>query len=153
MGRTDLPPGSMRTTSYLEAVLDPVRVGVPLEDIERVVRAVAVQVVPGAPGCLLGAIDVAGDWVSVYDTRTLLGLPPRPLRASDRIVLTRERCGLLVDEVLGTVEAGPVELADRLALQAAGVRGVARGGDGLLLVQDLRRLLALQRAIPIHEEA
>jgi purine-binding chemotaxis protein CheW len=143
----------MRTTSYVEAVLDPVRVGVPLQAIERVVRAVAVQAVPGAPGCLLGAIEVAGEWISVYDTRTLLGLPSRPLRASDRIVLTRERCGLLVDEVLGTVEAPPVELADRVALQAAGVRGVARGGGGLLLVQDLRRLLALQRAIPIHADA
>jgi purine-binding chemotaxis protein CheW len=143
----------MRTTSYVEAVLDPVRVGVPLQAIERVVRAVAVQAVPGAPGCLLGAIEVAGEWISVYDTRTLLGLPSRPLRASDRIVLTRERCGLLVDEVLGTVEAPLVELADRVALQAAGVRGVARGGDGLLLVQDLRRLLALQRAIPIHADA
>jgi purine-binding chemotaxis protein CheW len=143
----------MRTTSYVEAVLDPVRVGVPLQAIARVVRAVAVQAVPGAPGCLLGAIEVAGEWISVYDTRTLLGLPSRPLRASDRIVLTRERCGLLVDEVLGTVEAPPVELADRVALQAAGVRGVARGGGGLLLVQDLRRLLALQRAIPIHADA
>jgi chemotaxis signal transduction protein len=120
---TDLPTGSMRTTTFVEAVLDPVRVGVPLQDIDRVVRAVAVQVVPGAPGCLLGAIDVAGEWVSVYDTRTLLGLPSRALRASDRIVLTRAHCGLVVDEVLGTVEPEPVDLVDRVALHAAGLRG------------------------------
>lgn len=143
----------MRTTNFVEAVLDEVHLGVPLPDVERVVRAVAVQAVPGATGCLLGAIDVAGTWVSVYDTRKLLGLPGRALRASDRIVLTRARCGLVVDEVIGTVEAEPVELADRMALQAAGVRGVARGRDGLLLVQDLRRLLALQRAIPVHAAA
>jgi chemotaxis signal transduction protein len=140
----------MRTRTCVEAVLDSVHVALPLDDIDRVVRAVAVQVMPGAPGCLLGAIDVAGEWVSVYDTRTLLGLPGRTLRASDRIVLTRARCGLVVDEVLGTAEPEPVELADRVALQAAGVRGVARGREGLLVVQDLRRLLALQRAIPIH---
>jgi hypothetical protein len=33
------------------------------------------------------------------------------------------------------------------------VRGVARTADGLLLVQDLRRLLALERAIPIASHA
>jgi purine-binding chemotaxis protein CheW len=139
----------------VETLLEAKRVAFALQDVDRIVRAVAVHAVPGAPGCLLGAIDVAGELLSVYDTRRLLGLPSRPLAATDRIILIRApvRCGLVVDEVLRTIEVDAPEPADRLAMQAAGVRGVARTADGLLLVQDLRRLLALERAIPIASHA
>lgn len=139
----------------VEAQIEATRVAFALQDIERVVRAVAVHAVPGAPGCLLGAIDVGGELLSVYDMRRLLGLPSRPLAASDRIVLTRApfRCGLLVDDVLQVLETEAPERSDQLAMHAAGVRGVARSADGLLLVQDLNRLLALERAIPIASHA
>jgi len=139
----------------VEVLLEAKRVAFALHDVERIVRAVAVHPVPGAPGCRLGAIDVAGELLSVYDTRRLLGLPSRPLAATDRIVLIRApvRCGLVVDEVLRTVEVDAPERADRLAMHAAGVRGVARTADGLLLVQDLKLLLALERAIPIASHA
>jgi purine-binding chemotaxis protein CheW len=142
----------MRTTGHLlEVLLDSTRVGFPLECIDRVLRAVAVHEVPAPGTCLLGAIDLAGELVSVYDMRKLLGLPSRPLRAADRMVLTRApaRCALLVDEVLGTVCPESLELSAEFGVHAAGLRGVARTGDRVLLVHDLRRLLALERALPL----
>lgn len=129
------------------------RVAFPLDQVERIIRAVAIAPVPGATRCLHGVIDVAGDMLPVYDLRRLLGLRGGPLRPQDRIVLTRApRCGLVVDGVAGTVEPEAVQLSDDFALRAAGLRGVTRGRDGLLLVHDLRRLLALERAIPIHPD-
>lgn len=130
-------------------------VAFPLHDVERVIRAVAVHAVPQGGGCLLGTITVAGALVSIYDLRRLLGLPTRAIQAGDRIVLTRQpaRCGFVVDRVLGTAEPEALELAGEFSLHAAGLRGVARTGNGVLLVQDLKRLLALERAIPIAAHA
>lgn len=145
----------MTTSCFVEAVLDAMHVAFPLREVDRVLRAAAVHPVPQGGGCLLGAIDLAGELVSVYDLRRLLGLPSRPLRASDRIVLTRApaRCGFVVDQVVGTAEPEEIELSGEFALHAAGVRGLARTRDGVLLVQDLKRLLALERAIPIAADA
>ena len=141
----------MRRTIYLEASLDAMRIGFALHDVERVIRATAVRAVPAAGGCLLGTIAIAGELVAIYDTRKLFGLPVRPLRASDRFLLARtpRPCGFVVDEVLGTVEPEAIALADSATLRSAGLRGVARGHDGLLLVQHLDQLLALERAVPI----
>lgn len=145
----------MAITRFLEVLCDATRVAFPLQDVARVIQAAAVQPVPGSRGCLLGALDVGGDLVTVYDARRLLGLPSRPLRASDRIVIAARpaRCALLVDGVAGIVEAVETGLRQTLDWRATGVRGVATGPDGMLLVHDLRRLLDLQRAIPLHPHA
>lgn len=146
-----------RMNACVEAVLDAIHVALPLQAVERVVRAVAVHPAPAQAGCLLGAIDVAGELVPVYDLRKLLGLPARglPLHLSDRIVLLRSphRCGLVVDAVRGVVEPGALALSGEFSLQAAGLRGVARGAEGVLLVQDLQRLLAFERAVPMVAHA
>jgi chemotaxis signal transduction protein len=145
------------TNSCVEAVIDTMQVALPLQDVERVIRAVAVNPAPLQAGCLIGTIDIRGELVPLYDLRKLLGAAPRglPLHLSDRIVLLRSphRCGLVVDAVPGTVEAGTLELSDEFSLQAAGLRGVARTADGVLLVQDLRRLLAFERAVPMFAHA
>jgi purine-binding chemotaxis protein CheW len=142
-----------QSLACVEAILDTLRIALPLHLVDRVLRAVDVHPAPAGGGCLLGAVDVAGELVPVYELRKLLGLPPRglPLRLDDRIVLVRAplRCGLVVDAVAGTVDAQGLALGGEFSLQAGGVRGVARGPEGVLLVQDLRRLLALERAIPI----
>ena len=145
----------MQRSCFVEAVLDDMHVAFPLADVDRIVRAVAIHPVPQGGGCLLGTIDIAGELVSVYDMRRLLGLPTRPLRTDDRIVLTRAplRCAFVVDHVAGTAEPAGIELSDAFALHAAGLRGVVRTNDGVVLIQDLRRLLALERAIPIAADA
>ena len=145
----------MTTSSFVEAELGSGRVALPLHQVQRIVRAAALHAVPGARSCLLGALDLAGQLVCVYDARKLLGLPTRPMRASDRIVIASvpQRCGLLVDGVIGTVDASRLEDTESFAMHAAGIRGVVRAAGGLLLVQDLRRLLALETAIPIARHA
>lgn len=147
---TDDMPGRI---ACVEVILDALRVALPLNLVDRVLRAVDVHPAPAGGGCLLGAVDVAGELLPLYELRKLLGLAPRglPLRLDDRIVLVRAplRCGLVVDAVPGTVEAQELALGGEFSLQAAGVRGVARSPEGVMLVQDLRRLLALERAIPV----
>ena len=141
------------TLPCLHAVLDAVHIALPLTAVDRVLRAVAVHAAPASAGCLLGAIDVAGELVPVYELRKLVGLPARglPLRLTDRIVLTRQpvRCGLVVDAAPDTMDVEAPTLTGEFPLHAAGLRGWARSPSGLVLLQDLRQLLALQRAVPI----
>lgn len=138
----------------LQAVLDAVHIALPLQAVDRVLRAVAVHPAPGGTSCLLGAIDVAGEVVPLYELRKLVGLPARglPLRVSDRIVLTRSpvRCGLVVDAAPGTVDVEEPALTGEFSLHASGLRGWARGSSGLVLLHDLRQLLALERAVRIE---
>lgn len=148
--------GTSKNSSFLELRVDAVRLGLPLAQVERVLRAAAVTPVPGVRGCLLGLLDVHGTLTPVYDTRKLLGLPARALRASDRIVLARDAsgaCGFIADDV--TTAAGPELLAapDSFGVQASGLRGIARVGDDLLFVRDLRQFLYLDRAVPIAAAA
>lgn len=145
----------MGAASFIEVALDEVRIALPLRDIERIVRAVAITPMPAGAQCLLGVIDVAGELIPVYEARKILGFASRPMLPSDRIVLTRApgRCGLLVDGVLGTLQSPAIELSDAVAMHAPALRGVARGNNGVLLVQDMARLLAIQRASPIVAHA
>lgn len=141
-------------TPCLHTVLDTVQIALPLASVDRVLRAVAVHPAPGGGGCLLGAIDVAGELLPVYELRRLVGLPPRglPLRLADRIVLTVApvRCGLVVDAVAGTLDAEAPSLTGEFSLHAAGLRGWSRGPSGVLLLHDMKQLLALERAVAIE---
>lgn len=145
----------MHDACFIQIGFGEVRVAFPLQDIDRVLRAVAVVPVAGAPRCVLGIVDVAGEPVRVYDMRALLGLPPRAMDPADRMVLTKPptRLAFLADEVFGVAEAEAAEAVPSFSLQAGGMRGVARTGDGMLIVHDLGRLLALERAILLQQHA
>ena len=67
--------------------LGELRCAVPLTHVREVQRAVAVTPLPGAPPIIEGVIDVRGEIVPVVDVGTRLGLPPRPLRAAQSLVL------------------------------------------------------------------
>lgn len=133
---------------YIETAVGDLRVGFPLRDIDHAIRAVAVRAVPAAPGCLMGTIDVAGEPVALFDAHRMLGLPGQPVRASDRFLLARAdaRCAFRVDEVIGTLVPQSIAHADSVGLRALGLRGVAADERGTLLLQDLRNVLALERA-------
>jgi purine-binding chemotaxis protein CheW len=145
-----------RTGKVLVAIVDGMALALPLAGVERVIRAAAVQPVPAAGGCLLGTLDIGGELRPVYDTRKLLGVPTRPLHPDDRMVLVRApvRCALLVDDVRGPDDASDAVIAaDSSTLRAAGLRGIAEGPDGALLLQDMERLLALERVVPLADHA
>ena len=145
----------MGGSPFVEIRLDATRVAFPLAGVDRVIRAVAITPIPGSAPCLLGVVDVHGTVVPVYDTRRLLGLPPRALRASDHILLTRGAGGrgFVADEVRGLLDAGDLQRLEAQSARAAGVRGVARREDGLVLIQDMQRFMALERAIPLASHA
>ena len=63
------------------------RCALPLDSVERVVRAVEITPVPGAPKIVLGAICVAGTVLPVLNMRQRLGLPERNVSPDDQFLI------------------------------------------------------------------
>jgi purine-binding chemotaxis protein CheW len=112
------PPGSGRNgrqravsttatdTRLVVFVLDEQRYALPLETVDRVVRAVAVTSLPDAPDIILGVINLQGRVVPVIDLRRRFRLPERPLDVDDHLIVAESATGpvaLPVDEAEGLV--------------------------------------------------
>jgi purine-binding chemotaxis protein CheW len=126
-----------------------------LQAVERVVAAVAVTPLPGAPRTVLGAIDVGGQILPVLSLRRRLGLGDRALQPSDSFVLAhtgRRRVALAVDEVqaVRTCAAGVVA-SGALAPGADPFPGVLRLDDGLLLIHDLEDFLSAPEELALEQ--
>ena len=127
--------------------VDGQRYALPVRTVERIVAAVEVTPLPGAPDTVLGAIEVAGRIVAVMDLRARFGLPRRGITPADQLLLatTQKRTvALAIDEAEAVVD-----LPDAAVLTVAGVmsenepwRGAVRLDDGLVLIHDLERFLS-----------
>lgn len=126
--------------------LDDQRYALRLDTVERVIRALEIAPLPGAPAGVLGVVNIQGQVMPVYDLRARLGWPSQPLRLSDQIVLARtirRQVGVCVDAVAEVRAFNPEQLVEASALGPgdAYVAGVVRLPDGLVLIHDLDRFL------------
>jgi purine-binding chemotaxis protein CheW len=131
--------------------VDQHRYALPLDVVERIVRAVAITALPKAPAVVLGIIDVAGCLVPVFNLRRRFRLPERPLRPTDQLLLARvaqRSVALVIDEARGVVEraAGAIVAADEIAPHLQYLQGVLQFEDGLVLIQDLEQFLSMDEA-------
>lgn len=137
----------------MHAVLgfDDLRVALPLLFVTRVVRAVHLTPLPGAPDIVLGVIDAGGEVVPAVNMRRRFRLPERDMALTDQIVIARTRLrpvALVADTVHGIFEyTGPdIASADTILPGLEYVDGVARLDDGLVLIHNLDRFLSLDEA-------
>jgi purine-binding chemotaxis protein CheW len=121
-------------------------IGVPVLEVQEVLRAQRVTRVPLAHEVVEGLINLRGQIVPALDMRRLLGLPPRDAGAEPLSVVVRAVSGavsLQVDEIGDVLEldAGTFELPPRNldASIRALLEGVHKLKDRLLLVLDIRR--------------
>lgn len=133
-------------THWVLFALDAGRYALPLDSVERIVRAAAVTSLPLAPPTVLGALDVEGRILPVFDLRERFGLPRRPISPADQFILVRgprRRVVLAVDAALGVNERG-ADLVQSAALAPglAHVHGIFADADGLVLIHDLEQLLS-----------
>ena len=125
--------------------VDDRRYALPLADVERIVRAVAVKPVPNSPAHVLGLIDVEGSVLPVIDTRQLFGLRSRGVRASDRFIIARareQRVAFAVDTVAGILapdEREFVGVSD--ILPGLDIEGVVQDTAGAVMLVDAAQLL------------
>jgi purine-binding chemotaxis protein CheW len=126
--------------------------GLPVADVQEVLREPEVTPIPGAPAAVRGLVNLRGDIIVATDLRRRLALPARTGDGSAMSLVVRTPDGpaaLAVDEVgdvlelVGQAAAPPETLEAHLRDLAVGVHEL---DDGLLVVLDAAR------AARTHEE-
>jgi purine-binding chemotaxis protein CheW len=131
--------------------LDGQRYALPLAAVRRIVRAVEVTPLPGAPATVLGAIDVEGSIVPVLDMRRRLLLPEREVGPDDQFLIASAKRGtvaLVIDAAEGVIERDESAItgSGRIAPGLEHFSGVVSLDGGLALIHDLDQFLSHEQA-------
>jgi purine-binding chemotaxis protein CheW len=144
------------TAQWVVFCLDEGRYALPLAAVDRIVRAVHVTPLPRAPGIVLGAIDVQGRVLPVFNIRRKFGLPERAVDPADHFLIAhtaRRTVVLVIDSAQGVFEqdATAVTPAANIAPDLEHIRGVIQLDDGLVLIHDLEHFLSPDEARVLDE--
>lgn len=151
----DLGRGAIRGRDNLVRLvvfrLEEQRYALPLETVERIVRAAELVPLPEAPPIVLGVLDVAGRVLPVLNVRRRFGLRERDIAPEDHFLIARagvRAVVLVVDEVQGVVDRPRSEIIDSEQIVPGAERfpGIVRLADGLVLIHDPEKFLSLDEA-------
>jgi len=136
--------------------LDGQRYALPLAVVRRIVRAVEVTPLPGAPPIVLGAINVAGSILPVLNLRRRFLLPERTIGLDDQFLLAQSpgrAVALVIDEAHGVIdcELSDVVGADRIVHGLEQFQGVIKLEDGLVLIHALEKFLSLDETRGLNQ--
>ena len=122
--------------------------GINVMQVQEVLRYTEIAPVPGAPGYVLGIINLRGNVVTVIDTRNRFGLESGELTDNTRIVIIETEghvIGVLVDSVAEVVylRQSEVENAPNVGNDESAkfIQGVCHKNDELLILIELNKLL------------
>lgn len=125
--------------------------GVNVMQVQEVLRVSEIAPVPGAPGYVLGIINLRGNVVSVLDTRLRFGLAKKETDDSTRIIiieLESQTIGILVDSVaeVEDVQSSEVDTPPSVGNEESAryIAGVVSRANGILILVDVHRLLSEQ---------
>ena len=156
MPDTARPAPSARSTGLLHGECEYVTLrlgtqllGLPIADVHEVFAPQGITPVPLAAPAVTGLINLRGRVVTAICLRSILGLPPDEVPASERMAIGVEVNGdpfaLLVDGIgdvmrlpASTLEPNPIHM-DRI--WASFSRGVHRLETCVLLILDLRSVI------------
>jgi len=124
--------------------------GLPLDHVQRVVRAAEVTPIPNSHPWVLGLLNIQGRIVCILDMRQLLGVPPRDIELTDQFLIVHDsgrEVGLLTDTVFAVREYEPGHITDGsdLIAESPFVTGVARGLNNVVFLLDAERLISMDK--------
>jgi purine-binding chemotaxis protein CheW len=144
-----------QSAQWVVFCLETGRYALPLSAVDRVVRAAWVTPLPLAPDVVLGAIDVEGQVLPVFNLRRRFQLPERAIGPADHFLIARTTRGavvLVIDSAQGLLDCPATPLIDA---QSVGpnrhISGVIQLEDGLVLIQDLEHFLSPDEARTLDE--
>lgn len=140
---------SQGVTQWATFQLDQEKYGVNVLQVQEIIRMTEITPVPGAPGYVLGVINLRGNVVPIISTRERFNLPAMEPTTETRIILVdleKQVVGIVVDSVAEVVnlEAGEIEKAPSMDKDewVQFIHGVARRQSDLLILLDLSKLLS-----------
>lgn len=136
-------PVSEWVTFYLEEE----KYGINVLLVREVLKNTEIAPVPGSPHFVTGIINLRGNVVTVVDTRTRFGLPPKQEDESSRIIVIEmgeHVVGMMVDSVaeVVTLRASEIEFAPNVGNDESAkyIHGVSNQGEELLILVALEKL-------------
>lgn len=124
------------------------RYALPLDAVDRVIRALAVTSVPETPRFVLGLVNLAGRLLPVISLRACLRMPDRPVRPEDQFLIARTSrltLAVVVDEVEGLIaidDSETVAVQDALPMEKSHLNRLGRIGGDIVLICELEELLS-----------
>ncbi len=138
--------------------LDGETYGINVMQVQEVLRYTEIAPVPGAPGYVLGIINLRGNVVTVIDTRHRFGLTPGEITDNTRIVIIetdKHVIGVLVDSVAEVVylRESEIETAPNVGNEESAkfIQGVCHKNDELLILIELNKLLTHEEWAELEE--
>jgi purine-binding chemotaxis protein CheW len=139
----------MGETQIVVCQLKNERYGLDISRVFEIIRLQAITAVPQAPQFVDGVINLRGRIIPIVDLSVRFGMPRSTPTRDSRIVVTGTcdlRVGLVVDavsEVLLIPEEAiePTPAAVTSVADASSLKGIARMGDGLIILLELDALL------------
>jgi len=148
--------GGKRLTFFL----DHEEYGIPISEVQEIVRMLDVTPVPHGPPHLRGVANLRGRILPVIDLRVKLGMIARPPSDDSRIIIVSSELGLIgliVDRVSEVEEIGAdtIDPAPDLGARAstAYVRGVGISGSRAQFLLDVAGIVGTQGPLPSPLEA
>lgn len=126
--------------------LDEARSAIDAAAVIEIVRAVAIRPLPAQPDFIAGVIDLRGSVVPVLDVRTRLGFPAKDVNLTDNFIIAKVRSrtvALWVGRMIDLLAHSADAIAERGGLLVGDrtLRGVARIGQGLVVIHDVDEFL------------
>lgn len=123
--------------------------GIDIDAVEKTYRAAVLTSLPDPPHAVLGILDIRGAVLPVVSLRRRFSLPDKALSPTDCFIVARtpQRPVVLVADALGEVfapDAAALHPAEHLMPALAYLTGVVSTRQGLILIQDLEKLLSLE---------
>ena len=146
---------SENSQEILTFIVENQRFAIPLQKVDRAIRAVAVTKLIDSPGFIEGVIDYFGEIIAVISLRKRLGYTLQELKLSDRLIIantTNRKIALIVDQVEDVILPDSLDLYDSKDL-VAGLKllSLLRDDRGIILIYDLENLLSKTEEIQLKE--
>jgi purine-binding chemotaxis protein CheW len=132
------------------------RFAIPVNQVVKVIRAVAVTSIPDAPAAIHGVMDFHAEIIPVINLRQRFGLPAKEISESDRFIIIQsqsQKIALVVDEAeeIRKTSGEDFVLAEKLlskkligksGLKAGTVSGFLADENGIIVIFDAEHLLS-----------
>lgn len=121
----------------------------PIDKVERVIPAVDVTGLPGAPEAVLGVINISGEVIPVFDLRRRFNLPEKEILPENKMIIaaaSKRTVAMVADDVRAVISAGPDLVADsgQVLPRMSHIKGVLKTGEGMLIIQDIDSFLSIE---------
>lgn len=138
-------------TDFLVFLIEHHRFAIPVKDVEKVIRAVAITQVPESGDLLYGVFNYHGTLLPVINLRYKFSLDPKEITPEQRLLIVNtqlRQIAIVVDEVEEVTSIPEKELFEAKAAESASKKEVAgrtllfNDKKGIVILYELERLLS-----------